>query len=57
MELEDDLEEQGLDPQTILEKVAEFRRTLLGDEVVYSEGCIVFKKKLNSTIFSSVPDP
>jgi hypothetical protein len=40
MELEDDLEEQGLDPQTILEKVAEFRRTLLGDEVGYSKGCM-----------------
>jgi len=33
MELEDDLEEQGCDPQTIREKVAEFRRTLLGNEM------------------------
>jgi hypothetical protein len=33
MELEDDLEEQGCDPETILIKVAEFRRTLLGNEV------------------------
>ena len=33
MALEDDLEEQGCDAQTIQEKVAEFRRNLLGKEV------------------------
>jgi hypothetical protein len=33
MELEDDLEEQGCDPQTIQQKVAEFRKTLMGNEV------------------------